>query len=995
MPTASDADGDTLTFSASGTPAWAMLNASTGELGGTPSNLDAGPHGPIVISVSDGTVSSSLAAFSIDVPAPFELLSSELGTAGIDDVEIAFVDNGDGIAIWRIDTGASEELGSTLQYSAYTAATQSWSASQELITVAPPRRVQFVLAGGANSIGVLFAVEQDGPTDQLFGTTFSNGQFATPELLDETTSRYLSIYSFTIVSSGAGYAAAWQRDETFDPATFARERTIRAVQLSAVGAAWETAQTVSVQGDVFRPSLAGNGSSYLLAWRQDSSVAGELMVTNSVGPGWNATPTLAGTATQSTTPLLASNGSDYQLIWIGDDGGVSSILGTNFSSSFVQSAVMPLEASATPAYGPNLVSNGSDYLVTWQQQAASLFAAVGSTTAGFSTPAEIDTGINSISSVSLASNGAEYAVVWRQYEVPVHRAWANLYDGAWQTALRLDTGSESIETLRVAATAAGFAAYYTQRPAATENADLFGHAFDAATWGAGAPALLETGADVPTLYASAGNGTNAFAVWRQYPDDGSAEQVYAVRSGAPFTAAQALVTTPLGSTAQPIHLLSNDAGMALAIWSQQDGSSRETYASVKDAGGVWGAPVALGMSTVQSGSVLANDTGFAVIGLAGGFSDENYDVIARVFDGQSWSAITALDGAMTGTAQWPAIASDGTGFMAAWVQSPTFPANDRRAWASLYENGAWGVPVQIDDGTAFVQVLKVASNGTGYAATWNNLATTAPVNIYDGVAWSGHTTVATDDVNASPDIVSDGTGYMLYWDDEGAGDTEFNVYASISPTAAVVDFTTVRVSDDAVSVSSMYGASDGTGYALVWNERTTPFGDGVIASTWNGTAWSAPQSLETNSFTTSLSGMVANPTAGGYAVAWEAWDDAGNNASTLTVNVHDGATWLGEQVIETSDAIFDAHVSGGLAASDGTYGIAWVQEDDSGSGLAHVHYGTFDGTSWSDTQLEGQAGAADDALIAGDGDTFTVFWRQADPAGHAAVQLPYAYTDLP
>jgi hypothetical protein len=441
-------------------------------------------------------------------------------------------------------------------------------------------------------------------------------------------------------------------------------------------------------------------------------------------------------------------------------------------------------------------------------------------------------------------------------------------------------------------------------------------------------------------------------------------------------------------------LLSNDAGMALAIWSQQDGSSWETYASVKDAGGVWGAPVALGMSNVQRGSVLANDTGFAVIGLAGGFSDQNYDVNARVFDGQSWSAITALDGAMTGSTQSLAIASDGTSFMAAWVQSPAFPANDRRAWTSLYENGAWGAPVQIDDGAAFVQLLRVASNGTGYAATWNNLTGSLPVNVYDGAAWSGHTIVGADGTNGSPYIVSDGTGYMLYWGNVGAGDTGYNLYASVSPTAAVGDFTTVRVSDDS-AVSSIYGASDGAGYALVWNERTTAFADGVIASTWNGSAWSAPQSLETNTLTTSLSGIVANPTAGGYAVAWEAWDDAGNNASTLMVDVYDGASWLGEQAIETSDAVFDVHVSGGLAASDSSYGIAWVQEDDSGSGFAHVHYGTFDGTSWSDTQLEGQAGAADDALIAGDGDTFTVFWRQADPAGHAAVQLPYAYTDLP
>ena len=66
-PTASDADGDTLTFSIANRPAWASFNTATGQLSGTPTASNAGTFTNIVISVSDGKVKASLSAFSIDV----------------------------------------------------------------------------------------------------------------------------------------------------------------------------------------------------------------------------------------------------------------------------------------------------------------------------------------------------------------------------------------------------------------------------------------------------------------------------------------------------------------------------------------------------------------------------------------------------------------------------------------------------------------------------------------------------------------------------------------------------------------------------------------------------------------------------------------------------------------------------------------------------------------------------------------------------------------
>ena len=69
QPGATDADGDTLSFSISNKPAWASFSTTTGRLSGTPGAGNVGTYGNIVITVTDGTASASLPAFSIRVEA--------------------------------------------------------------------------------------------------------------------------------------------------------------------------------------------------------------------------------------------------------------------------------------------------------------------------------------------------------------------------------------------------------------------------------------------------------------------------------------------------------------------------------------------------------------------------------------------------------------------------------------------------------------------------------------------------------------------------------------------------------------------------------------------------------------------------------------------------------------------------------------------------------------------------------------------------------------
>lgn len=68
-PTASDGDGDVLTFRIENQPRWATFSTSTGRLEGTPTAADIGTYSNVSISVTDGEATSSLASFTINVVA--------------------------------------------------------------------------------------------------------------------------------------------------------------------------------------------------------------------------------------------------------------------------------------------------------------------------------------------------------------------------------------------------------------------------------------------------------------------------------------------------------------------------------------------------------------------------------------------------------------------------------------------------------------------------------------------------------------------------------------------------------------------------------------------------------------------------------------------------------------------------------------------------------------------------------------------------------------
>jgi hypothetical protein len=96
-PSASDPDGNSLSFSIQNKPSWASFSISTGALTGTPSSANVGTYSNILVGVSDGTNSVSLTTFNITV------MTAGTGTTGTANLQwVAPTQNSDGTALTNL-----------------------------------------------------------------------------------------------------------------------------------------------------------------------------------------------------------------------------------------------------------------------------------------------------------------------------------------------------------------------------------------------------------------------------------------------------------------------------------------------------------------------------------------------------------------------------------------------------------------------------------------------------------------------------------------------------------------------------------------------------------------------------------------------------------------------------------------------------------------------------------------------------------------------------
>ncbi|EJL6395691.1 tandem-95 repeat protein [Vibrio navarrensis] len=107
-PQTSDVDSSSLSFSISNKPSWASFNTATGVLSGTPANEHVGTTENIVITVSDGELSASLAAFNLTV------INVNDAPVAVNDTFV-FTESNDGIYLLDVLSNDSDVDQDTLQ----------------------------------------------------------------------------------------------------------------------------------------------------------------------------------------------------------------------------------------------------------------------------------------------------------------------------------------------------------------------------------------------------------------------------------------------------------------------------------------------------------------------------------------------------------------------------------------------------------------------------------------------------------------------------------------------------------------------------------------------------------------------------------------------------------------------------------------------------------------------------------------------------------------
>ena len=197
------------------------------------------------------------------------------------------------------------------------------------------------------------------------------------------------------------------------------------------------------------------------------------------------------------------------------------------------------------------------------------------------------------------------------------------------------------------------------------------------------------------------------------------------------------------------------------------------------------------------------------------------------FVNNQWSAEALLSAQpSSSSAMTPRVATNGNQFVVVWKQinndNTLLTINTR-----IYNAGSWQAVQQIVsyEGSSF-EAAKITSNGSGYAVVWrqadNQNVFRLHAKIYDpsvGPSWGGAFTLsdpaALDNVDFdSYHIVSNGSGYGVVWEQRSGADSEAyaNIFSAGSWLPGVQPLN--ELSDD--STSSPVMASNGSGYQAAW-----------------------------------------------------------------------------------------------------------------------------------------------------------------------------------
>jgi len=662
-----------------------------------------------------------------------------------------------------------------------------------------------------------------------------------------------------IASDGVGYLVVWADERNSE------DSDIWGTRLDASGAILDPLgiEIATAPGKQTNPTVAFNGSSYVVAWEdfkvKDGTVSDIGVATvSTTGTTVTRLPAVASTSASKTAPALAGGGGTALLAWSeGDDvrGAVFTVTSGSFGPAF--GIAVTADVSAAPAVA---LAPGGNYLVVWSEGPAATADLLGQlvTPAGAlsGTALTVSAGAGFQSLPAAAFDGVNYAVAWINgaagrtpggilsvmgtrvstagVVLDTHQEVAVAVGGVNITGVanRLAIPSE----VSIACLASGCFVLWTDRRnlQAANSFDLFGQLLtpDFTAQGSEVPVAALAGKQLsPALGAS---DTSFVSAWTD-TRDGALSTVFGTRissTGTPDDGGHLLVSG-LNRESQPALGIANKTFGVFWGDSRTFGSDirlvrYNTNCSKLDLTSVVAASVPNAQFSPAASSDLDVNTLVVWVDTRLGTSKDIFGArfsmsTGASLDGSGFAISTAANDQLT-----PGVASNGTVALVVWAdrRNATFDIHGAVVTsAGTLLAGATDIAICADAvgeqvrpavtwdsaSSQFIVVWSDNRSGVSHIFGARVSAAGAVLGPADGVAISSGASE-----QFTPAIASNSIGSFAVWEDRKQGQDIFGTRLTGGSSLTVLDPNGIAISTAAGGQTAPRIASMGTSYAVVW-----------------------------------------------------------------------------------------------------------------------------------------------------------------------------------
>ena len=334
------------------------------------------------------------------------------------------------------------------------------------------------------------------------------------------------------------------------------------------------------------------------------------------------------------------------------------------------------------------------------------------------------------------------------------------------------------------------------------------------------------------------------------------------------TPAPQQLSTPSPALHTKLNMSYDSANEGVMVWEVDTGTGSKVYYATHN-GEQWSSGSALTENQARSPSIASNGSDFMIT-----YIQEGNVYAVRYSNGSVEAPILVEQ--LTNTSFSPVVTTNGSDYLVAWRQTI---ANGTIVYSSIYKDGKWSNPVLVYGSNGGIQdIVSLTSNRTSYALAWTgnigNNTTVLLTSIYSNGTWSTPVQVDTTDtalnIPRNPRIASNGSGYALVWQKKNTFN-EYEIYANVFDNETwngeELIGTAGTNQDGLRSAHSPAIASDGFGYAVTWFQYDQNWKAGIYATKFDSTKQWGPTIIIADNLPNSINPTIS-PHESDYLVSW-------------------------------------------------------------------------------------------------------------------------------